>query len=373
MKKIAELILKNKYVVLLIVGVILAISVVGTVFLVLDDDKINSDMISYLSEDFDTQKGLEFLKENFNVRGDSMVVVRGSNDDAGLRAAVERIRNIEGVKKIIWAEDADTLDEIKLKLDEVNVALSDFNEQEMLAVIGSNELLSGYADYIKLLGITDMNIDTTALRQYLKRPVEGTEDYDYVMMLMLEYAPSTSASYEVMDKVKAELSSREAAFSGTTETAQVLMNDTLADLPDFILFAVLAAVVILLLATSSFMDPLIVLFTLGVSIVISMGFNYLYPSISVISFATSAVLQLAITMDYSVFYMHTYKKNRKLLDPYSATVKSVPEAASSVIASGLTTVGGFVALYFMRFKLGADIANVIIKGVVLSIITILIV
>ncbi len=372
MKKISEGILKNKNIVLLVIAVVLAVAIVGTVFLVISDNKINSDMISYLSEDFDTQKGLEFLKGNFGVRGDAMIVVRGSADDSELRQSIENIKSIEGVNRLIWAEDADTIDLIKEKLEEFNLDTVHFDEQELLDLMQGNELLAGYASYIKLLGITDMQIDTTELRNYLRRPIEGSDDYAYVLMLMMETAPSTSESYGIMDAVREELSPRPMAIGGSTETARVLMKDTLADLPNFILFAVIAAVVVLLLTSSSFIDPIIVMLTLGVSIVISMGANYIYPSISVISFATSAVLQLAITMDYSVFYMHTYKKNRKILDPYQATVSSIPEAAGSVIASGLTTVGGFIALYFMKFRLGADIANVLIKGVILSIITILV-
>ncbi len=372
MKKVTEFLLKYRNMVLLVVGVILAIAIVGTVFLVKDDDKINSDMISYLSNDFDTQKGLTFLKENFGIRGDAMVVVRGAENDEELKKSVEKIRKIDGVKKLIWAEDAETLDGIKKSLADLDINFENLNEEELLALIRSNDLLSGYAEYIKLLGITDMKIDATSLRDYLKRKIDNEDAYDYVLMIMLEEAPSTSASYAVMDSIKAELGDRKFAASGTTETSQSLMTDTLNDLPNFLIYAVIAAVVILLLFTPSFIDPVIVMLTLGVSIVISMGVNYLYPSISVISFATSAVLQLAITMDYSVFYMHTYKQNRKLLPAYDATAKSLPEAAGSIIASGLTTVGGFAALYFMRFRLGADIAGVLIKGVILSIVTILI-
>lgn len=371
MKKITEFLLKYKYIVLLVIGVLLAIAIVGTVFLTQNEQKINSDMISYLSDDFDTQQGISFLKSNFGIRGDAMLVVRGTDDDPELIASVNKIKAMDGVKKIIWAQDAVAIDEIKTKLAELNLNTADFDKEELTRLLLSNELLSGYTEYVSLLGIVDMSIDATSLYEYLKRPIEGSTDYDYIIMIMLENSPSTGGAYELMDDIKGEFEGRSYAASGTTETAKVLMDDTLADLPNFLIYAVIAAVVILLLTTSSFIDPLIIMLTLGVSIVISMGCNYLYPSISVISFATSAVLQLAITMDYAVFYLHTYKKNRSELSAYDATKKSLPEAAGSIIASGLTTVGGFAALYFMRFKLGADIAGVLVKGVILSIITIL--
>ena len=239
--------------------------------------------------------------------------------------------------------------------------------------LGNNESFKtlGLDKYFALTGFFDADVEVGELKSYLKHEA-GDGYYDYVIIMMTDYAPSTNASYELFDNIKAKFATRSYAASGMTETAQVLMSETLGDLPDFILYAVIAAVVILVLATSSYVDPLIVMATLGTSIMISMGINYLYPSVSVISFATSAVLQLAITMDYSIFFMHIYKKNRKELSAFDSAVKSVPEAASSILASGLTTIGGFVALYFMRFRVGADIAGVIIKGVVMSLLTILI-
>lgn len=374
LKKPTEFLLKYRPIVLLVFAVVLALSIVGTVFLVLDDDKINSDMMSYLSEDFDTRAGLNFLQNNFGIRGDATIVVRGAENDEELKKSVERIKGMEGISQLIWVEDAYTLARLKEELG--NLDMSDFGEltkEEITELLQGNELLSslGFDKYVSLFGLTDMKIDTAALEGYLKKPLDNGE-YDYILMIMTNYAPSTTEAYALLDAVKEELYPRSMASSGMTETAQTVMDDTLSDLPNFLIYAVLAVIIILLLTTSSFVDPLIILLTLGTSIVISMGANYLYPSISIISFATSAVLQLAITMDYSIFYMHIYKKNRRSMEPYDATVKAVPEVASSILASGLTTVGGFVALYFMRFGIGADIAGVIIKGVVLSLVTILI-
>lgn len=372
LKKATEFILKYRYIVLVIIAVVLAVSIVGTVFLVTDGKKINSDMMSYLTDDFDTQKGLAFLQENFGIRGDATLVVRGKENDEELRASVEKIKAMDGISQLIWVDDAKTLAALKEQLEALN--LGDINV-DGLKELADNELLQNLGidveKYFKLFNITDMKIDTAALQSYLKRPIEGSDEYDYVIMAMMDYSPSTTEAYALLDSIKAELSGRSIASSGMTETAQVVMTDTLNDLPNFLIYAIIAVIVILLLVTSSFVEPLIIMLTLGVSIVISMGVNYLYPSISIISFATSAVLQLAITMDYSIFYMHVYKKNRKVMEPYDATVKAVPEVASSILASALTTVGGFVALYFMRFGIGADIAGVIIKGVVLSLVTIL--
>lgn len=379
LKKVTEFLLKYRYIVLVVIAVILAVSIVGTVYLVTDGKKINSDMMSYLSEEFDTRTGLNFLQDNFGIRGDATIVVRGKENDEALRQSVEKIKKSEGISQLIWVEDAYTLGNIKDELEKLDLSkLNEINFEGLIEALKENE---GYKtildamnadDLTKLVGIADMEINTESLEKYLKRPIENSDEFDYVLVIMHNYAPSTSEAYALLDSIKAEFSDRYIASSGMTETAQVVMTDTLNDLPNFLIFAVIAVIIILLITTSSFIDPLIIMFTLGVSILISMGANYLYPSISIISFATSAVLQLAITMDYSIFYMHVYKRNRRELLPYDATVKSVPEVAGSILASALTTIGGFVALYFMRFGIGADIAGVIIKGVVLSLLTILI-
>lgn len=382
-EKVTGFLLKYRYVVILVFAVLFALGVVGTVFLVTDDDKINSDMMSYLTDDFDTRTGLDFLREYFDIQGDATLVVRGGEDDEELRQAVERIKAFDGISQLIWVEDAYTLDGFKDSLGDFDLSEIDFdaeNFEEILAEISSQNsamaaLISSMKidSYVKLLKLADMEIDASALVDYMKRPVEGMDGtYDYVIMIMMEYAPSTADAYTLLDSIKAEFDGRSIASSGMTETAQTVMSDTLNDLPNFIIYAVLAVIVILILATASFIEPLIIIITLGVSIVISMGANYLYPSISIISFAISAVLQLAITMDYSIFYMHIYRKNRTSLNPYDATVKAVPEVSSSILASGLTTIGGFAALYCMRFGVGADIAGVIIKGVVLSLVTIIV-
>ena len=129
--------------------------------------------------------------------------------------------------------------------------------------------------------------------------------------------------------------------------------------------------IILLLSTKSFLEPLVLLFTMGVAIVINIGSNIILKDVSILSFAASSVLQLGITMDYAVFMLHTYREERDRNDPLQAAENAIPRGTINVLASGLTTIGGFAALYFMRFTIGADLANVVIKGVVMSILTVI--
>lgn len=374
MKKIIDFLLKNKGIVLLVFGVLVALAIVGTVFLTIDENKVNSDMMSYLDDDFDTQKGLTFLQNNFGVRGDGLIIIRGSEDDEGIRNAVAEIKAMPGVNRLIWVEDAIAMEELQQKVDVAAESFTPEDVEKIKAALNEDAIknLINLSDYGDLLSLFDMEIETAGLRDYLKRKIEGTDRYDYALVLMIDYSPSTQQAYDLMDDIKSKFAGREIAASGMTETAQGLMESSLQEIPYFLLYAVLAVIVILLLTTSSFIDPLIILVSLAVGILISMGVNYLYPSISVISFSTGAVLQLAVTLDYAIFYMHAYKKKRKDLDALEATKKAMPEAAGSILASGLTTMGGFAALFFMRFKIGSDLAGVIIKGVATSILTILV-
>lgn len=370
MKKFSNFVIKYKVYILLIFAIVLVLSILGTVFLVVEEDKINSDMMSYFADDFDTKKGFDFLETNFNIRGDATIVVRGQENDPELTEKVEKIRKMTGVSQLIWVEDAKQMEEFQTQIEALDFDFGDIDLVKLEEQMSKNALFKGYTQYIKLMDLQNMTIDTSGLQSFLKRPVEGGES-DYVLLIMMEYSPSTSQAYALLDSIKLELSGRPIASAGMTETAQTVLDDTIKDLPNFLIYAVIAVIIILLLTTSSFIEPLILVFTLGVSILISMGINYLYPSISIISFATSAVLQLAITLDYAIFYMHTYKRHRQTVDATLATKAAIPEVASSIFASALTTIGGFVALYFMRFGIGSDIANVIIKGIALSLITVL--
>ncbi len=371
LNKFSNFVIKYKAYILLLFAIVLVLAILGTIFLVVDDDKINSDMMSYFSDDFDTAKGFDFLENNFNIRGDATIVVRGQEHDTELIEKVEKIRKMEGISQLIWVEDASGMEEFQSQIEALDFDLGDLEPDELEEVLNSNSMLKNYAQYIKLLGLESMTIDTSGLQSYLKRSI-GEGQYDYILLIMLEYSPSTAEAYAILDDIKSEFSDREIASAGMTETAQIVLEDTLNDLPNFIVYAIIAVILILLLTSASFIEPLILIFTLGVSIVISMGINYLYPSISIISFATSAVLQLAITLDYAIFYMHNYRRRRQSLDALEATRTSIPEVANSIFASGLTTMGGFAALYFMRFGIGMDIANVIIKGVALSLLSVLI-
>ncbi|MDD4316199.1 MAG: MMPL family transporter [Clostridia bacterium] len=338
MKKISALIVKFKWLIVIFTIIIVALSSVGIVTL-MRDGRINSDMISYLSDEFEMTKGLNFLRQNFGINADALVVVEGDVADEGLRQSVQRIKNFEGISQFIWVEDV--------------------------------EEMEGFSEYAQFLG-DDVTINTDGLEAFLKHSIEGSGKYNYVLLILMDYSPSTKEANALYDDILSELGDRPYATSGMTATSKIMMEDTLRELPVYLIYAGIALVLVLLLVTKSFIEPLILLVSLGVSVLVNLGSNMVFPSISIISFALSSVLQLALTMDYAIFYMHIYRQKRLAADKIEATKKAIPSVASSIIASALTTMGGFAALFFMKFQLGADLAMVLMKGVLLSLVTVLV-
>lgn len=342
MKRFSEFIVKNRLVVTIVAAVILIASVVGSYF-VISGGKINSDLLVYLPKNTPTYDGIKFLKETFDIEGDAFVVVEGEENDALLAASVAKMqREIGGITQFVWYGDVKNIEK-----------------------------------YAKKLNLSD-KIEVEELKSYLRRPILDengeTIGYNYVLLILFSYSPSTKEAFAVHDKIREELGEnlgRSVAISGMTALAQTVMSETLKEVPYYIIFSFLAALIILLLSTKSFLEPFVLLFTMGVAIVVNIGSNIILKDVSILSFAASSVLQLGITMDYAVFMLHAYREERDRNDPLQAAKNAIPRGAINVLAGGLTTIGGFAALYFMRFTIGADLANVVIKGVVMSILTVI--
>ncbi|MCR4661824.1 MAG: MMPL family transporter, partial [Clostridia bacterium] len=325
------------------------------------------------------------MQSEFGIRGYATLVVRVDENDANnitkLTTAIDNIKNIKVndknvVSNITWYGTVEEYSDIKNNTSTIIDKIAD-NKEQYIEIAQKLSDAGYFSDLNNLKNILDIAqykgqefISTTEMENFLRQETKTANVYDYIILVMANIEAG-DVEYEFLDRIKSEFSYTTYSSTGTTETAQKLLNETMKDLPWFILASVLIVLVILFITTSSFIEPLILLVTLLVGIIVSMGINYLYPSISIISFAISAVLQLAITMDYAVFFMHTYRKNKTNMLSEEAIIATTPEVALSIIASGLTTIGGFIALYFMQFKIGTDIANVLIKGILTSMISVL--
>lgn len=130
--------------------------------------------------------------------------------------------------------------------------------------------------------------------------------------------------------------------------------------------------VILCLTTTSWFEPFLFLFIMGVAIIINMGTNIFLGEISFLTFSTAAILQLAIAMDYSVFLLHSFTRERQAgVEPEQAVANAIHSSVTSILSSGATTIVGFLVLMLMRFKIGFDMGFVLAKGIVISLLTVL--
>lgn len=161
------------------------------------------------------------------------------------------------------------------------------------------------------------------------------------------------------------------AMSGDAVSTAIATTGTVSEIFKISVFAVIAVLLILLLTTTSWLEPFVVLAGLGVAILINSGSNLIFGEISFVTNAAGAILQLAVSLDYSVFLLHRYEEClRSNPDRKGAMVDALCRSTSSILSSGLTTVIGFLALIFMRFGIGPDLGLVLAKGVGISLITV---
>ncbi|MCD8009165.1 MAG: MMPL family transporter [Clostridiales bacterium] len=161
------------------------------------------------------------------------------------------------------------------------------------------------------------------------------------------------------------------AMDGDAVSTALATTGTVTEIPKIVVFAVLFVLLVLLLTTTSFVEPFIILIGLGVAILINSGTNLFFGEISFVTNAAGAILQLAVSLDYSVFLLHRFDECLQENDSrQDAMVEALCKSTSSISSSGLTTVIGFLALVFMQFQIGPDLGLVLAKGVAISLITV---
>ena len=163
----------------------------------------------------------------------------------------------------------------------------------------------------------------------------------------------------------------ENAMTGAAVSSAVATTSTVTEIRTITVFAVLFVLLVLLLSTTSWIEPLVVLCSLGVAIMINNGSNLIFGEISFVSNAAGSILQLAVSLDYSVFLIHRFEECKQETDnEREAMVRALCMSTGSILSSGLTTVIGFLALCLMRFQIGPDLGLVLAKGVAISLITV---
>ncbi len=281
--------------------------------------RTNYDILTYLPDDFETMKGQQILAEDFGTGAFSMVVVEGM-DDKDIVSMAEDMGKVDHVVRVLsYASATKGSIPIELLPDKLKDAVSN----------GDSQLMAIFYD-------TTISADETLKAVEDVRAVAG--DHVYV----------GGMSALVIDTKK--LSDKE--------------------VPAYVIIAVILSLIVLTISMDSFLIPVLFLMSIGFAIIYNMGTNVFMGEISYVTKALAAVLQLAVTMDYSIFLWHSYSEERRVpgVDKKEAMAVAIEKTFSSVVGSSITTVAGFVALCFMTFTLGLDMGIVMAKGVVIGVI-----
>ena len=311
--RLSKAVVKNRVLILIVALLLLIPSVLG-----MANTRINYDMLDYLPEDMDTVVGQNELLDEFGKGAFSLIVVEDmpAKDVAALR---KRIEAVEHVDSAVWYDS----------LTDLSVPM------EILPEKIYNEFNNGNAT-----------------------------------MLAVFFDSSTSADV-TMDAIREirAIAGRQCFVTGMSALVTDLKDLCEREEPIYVALAVACACLAMMLLLDSWLAPLIFLASIGICMVINLGSNYFLGEISYITKALSAVLQLAVTMDYSIFLWNSYNEQRTHIeDKNEAMAKAIHETFVSVLGSSITTIAGFIALCFMSFTMGRDLGIVMAKGVLLGVI-----
>ncbi len=367
--KFSRWIVNHRAIVIGIFAVLMILAVVGNFFV-----KKESDVISYLDSDTVTKQGLATLQEEFGIIGDFSMGISYLNQDqvADIVGKIEKKNGSKSklhIKKMVWVGTFDNL-----------ISLRNFpNWQTIDNSGGDDDIAKMQANLAKKFVIeSDVDgekVETYIISVYFDTPNSADETANAITQ-MEKIVRNSIQDYIDKGKCKAPSVDRAYSFTGSAQNSKSLLESSVGDMPKFVIIAVIAVFIILLFTTKSYLEPLIFLATLGISILLNMGTNIIAGKpmgiVSSITASCATILQLAVAMDYAIFLMHTYYEElRTTPDPKQAMIQAMPKTIKSVVASSLTTVGGFVALFFMKFGIGYDLGFVLAKGVILSLITVI--
>ena len=314
MISVGKKIVKYRIPILIISILLLVPSVFGYI-----NTKVNYDILYYLPDEIDTMVGQDVLLNDFGKGAFSMFLVEGmeKKDVAKLKSKIEKV---DGVDSVIWY---DSILDISVPMELLPENLLDVFQ----------------------------NGDTT------------------LMAIFFQDTTSASKTMEAIEEIRS-IGNKQCFLAGMSAVVTDTKNLSDTETPIYVMIAVLLSVLVLSLTMDSFLVPVMFLLSIGMAIVYNLGSNYFFGEVSYITKALSAVLQLGVTMDYSIFLWHSYKENQQRFpnDKERAMAHAISNTLSSVIGSSITTVAGFIALCFMSFTLGKDLGLVMAKGVLFGVI-----
>ena len=314
MVKVGKWIAKHKVLVLLIGLLLVFPSMIG-----IAKTRVNYDLLSYLPETLETVKGQDIMVDEFGMGAFSMVVVENM-EMKDVQKLEDEFSQVEHVKDVLWYDD-----------------------------------------------VADISLPVEMIPQDLR---EAFFRGDATMMLVL--FDNTTSSDDAMDALTElrKIANKQCFISGMTGVVTDIKNIAMKELPIYVVIAAVLSLVVLELTSGSFVVPFLFLLSIGLAILYNLGSNIILGETSYITQALTAVLQLGVTMDYSIFLLNSYEENKKRFpeDKNRAMGHAIANTFKSVAGSSVTTVAGFIALCVMTFALGRDLGIVMAKGVVIGVI-----
>lgn len=282
---------------------------------------VNTDVMSYLPDELNSQQANEKLADEFGYDGIASLLLKDVDIYEALQMK-EEIVDIDGVKEVIWLDD--------------------------------------YVD----INIPIQFIDSTYIDQFYK-------DNSALLQIIFEEGSGTESTNRAVGEIYEKIGE-----NGYLEGSPILSKSTIDrannETTSYTIVAVILIFLILLPLTSSYIEPIIFLFTVGVAIIINLGTNIFQGEISQITYSSATILQLAVSMDYSIFLLHRFREERgKGIEVKQAMLKALKLSIKSILPSGITTIAGFIALVFMDFEIGLDLGIVLAKGIIFSLIVVM--
>ncbi|MCI5810304.1 MAG: MMPL family transporter [Clostridiales bacterium] len=312
--KFGKAVVKCRVPILIVALALLIPAVFGMV-----NTRINYDMLNYLPEDMDTVIGQDELMEDFGKGAFSFIIVEDmpAKDVSALKTKIEAVNHVETV---LWYDS-----------------------------------------------IADISIPMEILPDSLYEVFNAGN-----ATMMAVFFDTSTSSDDTMDAIREirSIAGKQCFVSGMSALVTDLKDLCEQEEPIYVAIAVVLATVAMMLFMDNWLIPFVFLASIGIAIVINLGTNYFMGEISYITKALSAVLQLAVTMDYSIFLWHSYNEQRASYpDRLEAMGRAIHETLTSVVGSSITTIAGFIALCFMSFTLGRDLGIVMAKGVLLGVLS----
>ena len=320
MKRIALWEAKHPKIVIAIALALIVPAIIGFIM-----TRVNYDIMSYLPDSVESVQGEEILDKTFNNASMSIIVVEKS-DARYVAALKEEIEKMDAVSSVIWVNS-----------------------------------------------LADISIPQDVLPDVLKDIFYSKSSDSTMMLVQYKYAGSSAETMQTIKNIKTLLS-KNAFISGVSAIVEDTKELSDKEAPIYIVLAIVVALVAMSFMMESWLQPFIVLAALGIAIIYNMGTNVFKGEISFITQSIAAILQLGVTMDYSVFLIDRYNEE-KLKTPIreEAMANAVTKSFTALMGSSLTTIFGFLALCFMTFTLGLDIGLVMAKGVVFGILTVVLI